>query len=139
MEHSVRTIKKLSLKHRRQLLELFAAADFADLADGMEWLNGAVTGSLVAVGAFDQNDDLIGFARALGDGVSDCYIQDVTVHPVCRKQGIGKELVEFLLAELAEKEIDWVGLIATPGKADFYRKLGFEAMQDHTPMRLKKI
>ena len=62
--------------------------------------------------------------------------QDVTVDKRFRKNGIGKALVSELLRLLNEKNIDWVGLIATPGKAEFYRKLGFEIMQDYTPMRL---
>ena len=50
---------------------------------------------------------------------------------------MGKLLMEFLLDELAARNIDWVGLIATPGKVDFYRKLGFEVLNEYTPMVLK--
>ena len=86
--------------------------------------------------AFDESNRLIGFARALGDQVSDCYIQDVAVSKEFRGNGIGKALVKHILQSLKEKNIDWVGLIATPGKAEFYRKLGFEIMPEYTPMRL---
>ena len=134
--YSVKSIKELSEKHRHQQLELFTEADFAEYTPDTQWLADAAANSTAAVGAFDNNDNLIGFARALGDQVSDCYIQDVTVDKRFRKNGIGKALVSELLRLLNEKNIDWVGLIATPGKAEFYRKLGFEIMQDYTPMRL---
>ena len=137
MDHTVKIIDELPPKESAELLKLFAGADFAELEDGTEWLNEAVKGSMLAAGAFASDGALIGFARVLGDGVSDCYIQDVTVRSDCRRQGIGQELVKFLIAELRKRHIDWIGLIATPGKADFYRKLGFEIMTDHTPMRLK--
>lgn len=128
----------LTVREQQELLELFVQADFSELEDGAAWLNTAVANSVAAVGAVDKiTGSLVGFARALGDGVSDCYIQDVTVHVHYRKRGIGKAMVEFLLQELASQNIDWVGLIATPGNADFYRRMGFEEMSGHTPMRLK--
>ena len=136
--YSVKSIKELSEKHRHQLLALFAEVDFAEYTEDTQWIADAVANSVAAVGAFDSHDNLIGFARALGDQVSDCYIQDVAVHKNCRKNGIGKALVTALLKLLEEKNIDWVGLIATPGKAEFYRKLGFEIMTDYTPMRLSQ-
>lgn len=135
MLYTVKSVQTLSSQHQHQLLELFAEADFADTADGTQWLAAAVENSLAAVAAFDENDRLIGFARALGDQVSDCYIQDVAVRKELRGEGIGKALVKELLTLLQEKNIDWIGLIATPGNAEFYRKLGFEIMQNHTPMR----
>ena len=138
MDFTLKIITELDNREAAELLELFAGADFAELSDGSEWLNAAVKGSMLAAGAFAPDGSLIGFARVLGDGVSDCYIQDVTVKSDCRKQGIGQALVKFLITELRKRHIDWIGLIATPGKADFYRKMGFEIMTDHTPMRLKE-
>ena len=138
MDFTVKTITELDNRTAAELLELFAGAEFAELSDGSEWLNAAVKGSMLAAGAFAPDGSLIGFARVLGDGSSDCYIQDVTVRSDCRKQGIGQALVKFLIAELRARNIDWIGLIATPGKADFYRKMGFEVMENHTPMRLKE-
>ena len=138
MDFTVKIITELDNRTAAELLELFAGAEFAELSDGSEWLNAAVKGSMLAAGAFAPDGSLIGFARVLGDGTSDCYIQDVTVRSDCRKQGIGQQLVKFLIAELRARNIDWIGLIATPGKADFYRKMGFEVMENHTPMRLKE-
>ena len=130
-------LKELTLRQQQELLELFAEAEFADVGNGVQWLADAVKNSLLAVGALDEAGHLIGFARALGDGSSDCYIQDVTVKNSFRRRGIGGELVKFLLQELQARNIDWIGLIATPGKAEFYRQLGFEVMTGFTPMRWK--
>lgn len=138
-EVSFRKIESLSAENAQDLFALFLESDFALPADGFEWLNDAIQGSMLAVGAFDQNGSLVGFARALGDNSSDCYIQDVTVSAALRGHGIGSGLVQYLLAELSKLHVDWVGLIATPGKADFYRRLGFEEMKEHTPMILKNL
>ena len=136
MNYSIKEVKTLEKQHQYQLLELFAEADFAEFSEDTQWLADAVNNSVTAVAAFDESNRLIGFARALGDQVSDCYIQDVAVSKEFRGNGIGKALVKHILQSLKEKNIDWVGLIATPGKAEFYRKLGFEIMPEYTPMRL---
>ena len=47
-------------------------------------------------------------------------------------------MVKFLIAELRARSIDWIGLIATPGKENFYRQMGFEVMSGFTPMRLQE-
>lgn len=68
----------------------------------------------------------IGMGRVVSDGVSDGYIQDVTVLPGYRGRGVGQEIIRFLLAECAARKLDWVGLVAEPGTYAFYRKLGFK-------------
>ena len=135
---TVRLLEDPADDELRQILGLMAQADFADLDDGFQWLRDAVNGSVAAIIAVDQSNKIVGFARALGDGVSDCYIQDVVVDAACRNMGIGRKLVEFLKDELLKRNIDWIGLIATPGNAEFYRKLGFEELEQYTPMCLKK-
>ena len=67
----------------------------------------------------------VGMARAISDGVSDAYIQDMVVLPGYRKMGIGRMLVEALVARLKKKGIHWIGLIAEEGSDGFYTKLGF--------------
>ncbi len=68
---------------------------------------------------------IIGMGRALSDGVSDAYIQDVVVDPAFRGRGIGSRIVEDLVHRLRHDGIDWIGLGAEAGTHDFYRKAGF--------------
>ena len=137
MQYAVEFISELSANDAGDLLAMFADAEFADISDGVEWLHAAVANSLAAAAVRDRSGRLIGFIRALGDGVSDCYIQDVVVRSDHRGQGIGKALVIAMLEHLKARNIDWIGLIATPGNAEFYRRLGFEELTGFTPMRLK--
>lgn len=137
-DYRIEKLSKLNDVLQQQLLELFVEADFSEDTVSAEWLDAAVQGSLAAAGAFDPAGNLVGFGRLLGDGASDCYLQDLAVSSRCRQQGIGSELVKFLIDEAHKLNIDWIGLIATPGKAEFYRRLGFEEMSGFTPMMLKK-
>ena len=73
-----------------------------------------------------SNNILVGAGRALADGVDCSYIADVAVHPEYQGLGLGKKIIEKLVALSAgHKKII---LYANPGKEGFYRKLGFHKM-----------
>jgi aralkylamine N-acetyltransferase len=76
---------------------------------------------------------IIGMGRSIADGVSDAYIQDVTVFPDYRKQGIGGEIIRFLVEFLHSQGVSWIGLISEPGYEDFYKGQGFAVMPGYTP------
>ncbi|HOV17023.1 MAG TPA: GNAT family N-acetyltransferase [Candidatus Cloacimonadota bacterium] len=76
---------------------------------------------------------IIGMGRSISDGVSDAYIQDVTVLPQYRKRGIGGGLIQFLVDFLHAQGINWIGLISEPGYENFYREQGFAVMPGYTP------
>ena len=95
-----------------------------------------VKGSACFAAAFD-GPRMVGMARALSDGCSDAYIQDVTVLPSHRGRGVGAALIRFVVAKLRERGVDWIGLIAEPGATAFYERLGFAGLPGHQPMRLR--
>ncbi len=66
---------------------------------------------------------LVGFGRALSDGVFNAAIYDVVVHRDDQGRGIGKAIVEDLLAQL--EAVSCVHLIFTTGNEPFYMKTGF--------------
>lgn len=76
---------------------------------------------------------IIGMGRSISDSVSDAYIQDVTVLPEYRKQGIGGLMIDFLVDYMHTHGIGWIGLISEPGFESFYQKLGFTVMPKYTP------
>jgi GNAT superfamily N-acetyltransferase len=76
---------------------------------------------------------IVGMGRAIADGVSDAYIQDVTVFPDYRKHGIGGKIVSWLVDYLHHNGISWIGLISVPGQEKFYEGQGFKTMPGYTP------
>lgn len=80
---------------------------------------------------------IIGMGRAISDGVSDAYVQDVTVDPAWRDAGVGTLIVRHILDRLRADGIGWIGLIAERGSASFYTSLGFAEMANAAPMLLK--
>ena len=81
--------------------------------------------------------EIIGMGRAISDGVSDAYVQDVTVDPAYRHLGVGTLLIQHILERLRADGIGWIALIAERGSSPFYTNSGFEEMTNAAPMILK--
>ena len=88
-----------------------------------------------AVSAAYCNGKLIGFMRALSDGVSDAYLLDLIVTERFRKHGVGGCIVKNLTAYLESCGVDWCCCIGVPGTEGFYSRNGGEVMKDYVPMR----
>lgn len=71
---------------------------------------------------------VIGMGRVIGDGGKFYYIQDFAIHPEVQGQGIGRAMMERMLAWIrASAPGDpFVGLFATDVAIPFYRRYGFE-------------
>ena len=78
----------------------------------------------VMVGAWEDGR-LVGFARAITDGVYRALIDDVVVDEPNRKAGIGSEVMRRLVTRLREMEVEEVFLRCGHAMEPFYAGLGF--------------
>ena len=111
--------------------ELYRVAEWVDENDDCAFLKAALENSCAVCVAY-CDDKVCGMGRALGDHVSDAYIQDVVVAPEFRRQGIGGGIVKTLAAELRRQGVEWIGLVGAPGTENFYRALGLAAPNGYT-------
>jgi len=109
-----------------------------DYEKDLSFIDNIVKGSFLFAVVVNSEGRMVGMGRVLSDGCSDAYIQDVVVLKEFRKQGIGRSIITFLIAELEKKGIDWIGLIGEPGTESFYNHLGFKRLKDYIPMKLDK-
>lgn len=88
----------------------------------------ALKNSLYKIIAVDDGN-AIGMARVVGDGGYVFFICDVIVHPAYQSHGLGRKIIENVLAWLEEQvdegETIMVNLMSAMNKEEFYRKLGF--------------
>lgn len=88
----------------------------------------AIQHTLYSICAFDD-EQIIGYARLIGDKTLFLYIQDVMVIPEFQGKNIGSQLMKFILQEVERlKSISpnirtYLG--ASKNKENFYRKFGF--------------
>lgn len=96
-----------------------------------EQANKALENSLITVKALDENKNMIGMGRIVGDGAVICYIQDLIVVPEVQGQGVGSVIVDRLTEfvdglRLDETEMMFC-LMCAKGREPFYQKHGFMA------------
>ncbi len=118
-----------------QITALLVAAGFADESDRAV-LQAMISGSVAAVVARNAAGEIIGFVRAVGDGVSDAYIQDAVVHPGWRRRGIGAAMIREIIRTLRSGGTGWIALVGVPGSEKFYAGLGFDSPSGHTFWKL---
>lgn len=82
------------------------------------------------------NSELIGFGRAISDGVYRALIDDIIVDNSHQNKGLGKIIVETLLEQLAG--IDEIFLNTKPKLERFYQKFGFNKMPATITMKNTK-
>jgi len=132
----VKRIKKVNVSDFKELYK-DAGWWHDEYNKNLSFINKAVKGSYCFVGAFNNEGKMIGMGRALSDGCSDAYIQDLTVLKKYRGKGIGKMIVEEIIKILTKNGVDWIALISEPKSIGFHIRNGFVEMKKHLPMKLK--
>jgi len=131
-------IRPVDRTDRVQIIRLYREAGWWSPANDRqpEFVDKIAENSYCFVGAFYEKE-MIGMGRVLSDGISDAYIQDVTVMRDYRGRGIGGRIIAHLLGKLRADRIEWIGLIGEPGTGSFYKQLGFKKMQGSVPFIYK--
>jgi ribosomal protein S18 acetylase RimI-like enzyme len=119
----IRAISQSEIEAARLLLvasgwdrKVSNATEFAEL----------VSRSQVALVAI-RDDKVIGFIRALTDGLTNGYISMVVVAAEHRGSGVGRALVEAVMGQ--DRQITWVLRAGRDGVTGFYERLGFTMSQ----------
>ncbi|MBS8085254.1 GNAT family N-acetyltransferase [Streptococcus suis] len=109
------------------VLELYASVGWTNYTDRPAMLQKALEHSLFVLAAFDGNR-LVGLLRAVGDGHSIVFIQDILVLPTYQRQGIGRHLLEQAVTHFPG--IYQLHLLTdnTEKTRSFYEAIGFTAV-----------
>jgi GNAT superfamily N-acetyltransferase len=82
-----------------------------------------VRGAWRVVGAYDAGGALVGFARAVSDGVGTAYLADVFVLGAHRGNGLGRALVRAMIEEGPGASFRW--MLHTADAHGLYEGFGF--------------
>ena len=90
-----------------------------------------IAGAWRVVGCYHHSDGMVGFARAVSDGVALAYLADVFVLPAHRGRRLGERIVDTMIDNGPGASFRW--LLHTEDAHDLYRKFGFRE-PDHKVM-----
>ena len=115
-------VRSITASDFEAIHRLLLTNGWAHRVGGVEELGRLISASQRAVVAV-ADDEIVGFARAITDGISNGYLSMVVVAEPHRRRGIGKALVERLVE--SEPHMTWVLRAGREGAAGFFAKLGF--------------
>lgn len=113
----------------QKILTLYKNAGWTAYTGKPEVLEKAVSNSLFTLTAH-RGEEVIGFLRAVGDGLTIVYIQDIIVLDKFRRQGVGSELLKRTLEKF--KNVRQILLLTDEQKdtISFYESAGLRQTKD---------
>lgn len=131
--YSVKLIKNPGAETLKGIITIYRAHGWWKPSDRPALLGRLIRGSHCFAVA-ESGGRVIGMGRAISDGVSDAYIQDMAVLEGERQAGVGGAILKALLRRLRRDGVRWVGLIAQDNSEYFYRQAGFKTLKKAHPM-----
>lgn len=106
------------------VIRLYDAVGWSAYTDSPQTLAAALAGSTRVAVAW-EGAELVGLARVISDGHTIAYLQDVLVDPAHQRTGLGRSLVELVLAPFAHVRQKVLLTDTEPGQKTFYQSLGY--------------
>ena len=119
----IRDIRPADAEGARQLLAANGWTGSVSSPDRFRVLLSRSQHALVAV----EEGEVVGFLRALTDGLENGYISMLVVSDKHRRKGIGRALVNAVVDP--ERKLTWVLRAARAGAPEFWEKVGFVRSQ----------
>lgn len=116
-------IEKYEDYSEREILPLYQAVGWTNYANNPAMLENAYGNSLCTLAAKD-GQTIIGIVRAVGDGHSIIYIQDLIVLPKFQRRGIGRKLIEAIMSLYGNVYQTVLITDAAEENVSFYRNVG---------------
>lgn len=110
-----------------QILDLYNSVGWTNYTQNPDMLKQALDASLYTLYAY-EGEELLGLVRAVGDGFSSVFIQDLLVKPDQQRKGIGKDLMEQVLTNYSHAYQIQLATEASEKNLAFYQSLGFQEL-----------
>ena len=123
------TIKPYYKYSEAEILSLYESVGWTFYCQHPDILEKAYANSLCILAAY-EGDELVGLIRAVGDGLTILFIQDLLVNPKFQRKGIGTALMNALLEKYSHVYQIELATDHTEKTIAFYKSFGFRNLND---------
>lgn len=118
------TINEYKNYNAEEILNLYKSVGWCSYTNRPQMFEHAFKNSLRIFGAYDGKK-LVGIVRAVGDGYSILFIQDILILPEYQRKGIGTKLLKTMLKAYPEVYQTELATDNTEKTVSFYKSCGF--------------
>ena len=122
-------IKEYRHYNETEIHQLYTEVGWTAYTENMPTLEQGYKNSLLVLAAY-ENDELLGIVRAVGDGFTIIFIQDILVIPKAQRKGIGTALLKAVLYKYPDVSQIILATDNTPKTDAFYKSLGFSEFSE---------
>ena len=115
--------------HLEEIINLYQSVGWTNYLERIGILEEAYANSLCVLGAYDA-DRLVGIIRAVGDGQTIVFVQDIIVLPEYQRKGIGTKLLKAVMDKYSDVYQMELLTDNTEKTKAFYRSVGFSTSDD---------
>ena len=117
-------IREYKTYNEPEILHLYASVGWTAYTDYPDVLRKGYENSMLTLAAY-EDDQLLGIIRAVGDGHTIVFVQDILVFPEHQRKGIGTALLKALLDGYSHVRQIELATDNTPKTIAFYKSMGF--------------
>ncbi|MBP0969390.1 MAG: GNAT family N-acetyltransferase [Oscillospiraceae bacterium] len=122
-------IREYTQYREEEILRLYSEAGWTAYTEDPEKLRKGFESSLIVLAAY-EGDSLSGLIRAVGDGSTIIYIQDLLVRPCMQNKGVGTALLKALLDRYPQVRQKVLVTDSGSNAEKLYRSLGLSELSE---------
>ena len=122
-------IREYKIFNEAEILRLYRSVGWTAYTDHLEVLQKGFEKSMLTLAAY-EGDQLLGIIRAVGDGHTIVFVQDILVFPEHQRKGVGSALLQAMLDRYSHVRQIELATDSTPKTIAFYKTMGFCEMSE---------
>lgn len=122
-------IREYRTYNEEEILRLYASVGRTAYTDHPKVLRKGFENSMLTLAAY-ESEQLLGLIRAVGDGFTIVFVQDILVFPKHQRKGIGSALLKAILDRYSHVRQIELATDNTPKTIAFYQSMGFREMSE---------